>query len=84
MFLGASAGTHIATANIKHVENFDENNVKIKDYNGLNIYKGIIICHYNDARKNILKELKKQNLYEVETLNDDEILYKDNNKWVKL
>ena len=84
MFLGASAGTHITTANIKHVENFDENKVKIKDYEGLKIYKGILICHYDNTRENVFKKLKEQNLYKVETLRDNEILYNDTNKWIKL
>ena len=83
MYLGASAGTHIATKSIEHVKYFDDNEVNIRDFNGLNLYPGIVICHYNDTRKKIYEELKTK-YDKVETISDNEILYNKDNEWVKI
>ena len=82
--MGASAGTHIATSNIKHVESFDANNIKVIDYKGLNLYNGIIICHYDKDRKQIYQELKQKGPYNVEKLSDSQILYCENDEWFKI
>lgn len=81
-YIGASAGTHIATNSIEHVLNFDENIIKETDMSGLNLYDGILICHYDLNRKKIYIELLKK-YKKVDTLTDDEIIYLDNNKWIK-
>jgi len=82
-YLGASAGTHIATKSIEHVKYFDDNEVNIRDFNGLNLYPWIVICHYNDTRKKIYEELKTK-YDKVETISDNEILYNKNNEWIKI
>ena len=43
IYIGGSCGAHIVTKNIKHVENFDVNEVHLTDYNGLGLFNGIII-----------------------------------------
>ena len=83
VYLGASAGTHIATKSIEHVKYFDENEVNIRDFNGLNLYPGIVICHYNDTRKKIYEELKTK-YNKVETISDNEILYSKDKEWIKI
>lgn len=81
-YVGASAGSHIATNSIEHVLKFDENTINEKDMSGLNLYDGILICHYDFNKEEIYNELLKENK-KVETLTDEEILYLENNKWIK-
>ena len=82
--MGASAGTHVATATIEHVKYFDNNDVGLKNFKGLNFYKGIIICHYNENREKVYQELKNTKKCLIEKLKDDEILYYSNNIWKKM
>lgn len=81
-YIGASAGSHIATNSIEHVVKFDKNTVNEKDMSGLNLYDGILICHYGEDRKEVYLELVKK-YKKVETLTDEEIMYLANNKWIK-
>lgn len=84
IYLGASAGTHIATTNIEHVNMFDENFVNINDYQALNLFNGIIICHYSEEREKAYRELKRYSKYKVYTLKDKELIYKEGEKVFKI
>ena len=81
-YIGASAGSHIATKSIKHVLEFDENTINEKDMSGLNLYDGILICHYDSNRREYYNKLIAEN-EKVETLTDDEIMYLNDNEWIK-
>lgn len=83
IYLGASAGTHLATENIEHVEYFDENEVKINDYEGLGFFDGIILCHYDETRKAVYEILKENSKFKIDTLTNDEMLFYENGKWTK-
>lgn len=83
IYLGASTGTHIATANINHVKYFDNNEINLTDFDGLHLFNGIIICHYNKNREDIYQTLKAANHYTIETLTDEEILFY-NTSWHKI
>lgn len=72
VYIGGSAGAHIASKNIKHVENYDENAVGLTDYSGLGLFDGVLVCHYTDARKDLYEELKENSEYTVYKLADDE------------
>ena len=78
----ASAGSHIATKSIKHVLEFDENTINEKDMSGLKLYDGILICHYDSNRREYYNKLIAEN-EKVETLTDDEIMYLNDNEWIK-
>lgn len=80
IYLGASAGTHIATSNIEHVLNFDDNNVNVTEYTGIGLIDGIVICHYDESRKKIADMLKLKGEYNVYTLKDDQIIYSNGEK----
>lgn len=82
IYIGASAGSQIATNNIEHILKFDENVINEKDMSGLNLYDGILVCHYGTDREDIYRELLKENK-KVETLSDDELLYLKNGIWIK-
>ena len=53
IYLGASAGAMIAGTSIEEGESFDRNFLRMRDYEGLGLFDGIIIPHYTKA------ELKK-------------------------
>lgn len=84
IYLGASAGTHIATSSIEHVKCFDSNDVKNKDFKGLNLYKGIVICHYGKDREKIYEKLKTMDKFRIETLTNEEVLFCSNDLWKKI
>ncbi len=75
IYLGASAGTHIAASNIEHVLNFDDNIVNINNFKGLNLINGIIICHYDDSRKEVFNKIRSNSKYPVYSLNDKEVIH---------
>ena len=78
IYIGGSCGAHIVTSNIKHVLNFDDNNVDLINFTGLNLFPGLLIPHYTKSREKILKELLEDN--NVYALTDDEtIVFEDNN-----
>lgn len=72
IYIGGSAGTHIVTANIKHVLPFDDNKVGLTDFDGLGLFDGIIFCHYTKNRKNYYEQAKKEGNYNVHKLTDEE------------
>lgn len=84
IYIGGSCGAHIVTKNIKHVEYFDENYVRITDFSGLGLFDGIIIAHYDDTRKEILEKLKKENRYKIYTLTNEQSLVVENNNIKKI
>ncbi len=72
VYIGGSAGAHIASKDIKHIEKYDENNVGITDYSGLGLFDGILICHYTDERKADFARLSANSEYKVCALTDEE------------
>lgn len=76
VYIGGSAGAHIASKNIQHVEKYDVNTVGITDFSGLGLLDGVLICHYTDARKEDYEKLSANNEYKVYALTDgDSIVY---------
>lgn len=79
IYLGRSAGAHIATKNIEHILNYDSNEVGLIDYNGLELFDGILVCHYCEDRMNMYEQLIKENRYKVYNLTNQEILVVEDN-----
>ena len=78
VYIGGSAGAHIASADISHVSRYDTNTHGVTDMSGFGLFKGILICHYNDDRAKHFNELKANNSFEVVPLKDGEnIVVKD-------
>lgn len=78
VYIGGSAGAHIATANISHVAKYDTDTFGLTDFSGLGLYHGILICHYTEERKADYEELIATGQYNVYTLTDSEsIVIKD-------
>lgn len=76
-YIGRSAGTHIATKNIKHVLEFDSNDVGLTDFDGLGLLDGVVVCHYDADREKCYTNLVSENKCNVYTLTNEEILIKD-------
>lgn len=79
IYLGRSAGAHITTKNIEHILNYDSNDVGLSDFTGLDLFDGILICHYCEDRINFYKQLVKENKYKVYSLTNQEILVIEDN-----
>ena len=72
IYVGGSAGAHIATADISHVVKYDNDIFGLTDFSGLGLYDGILICHYTEERKADFEVLKALNNYSVISLRDDQ------------
>ena len=77
VYIGGSAGAHIASKNIKHVEKYDKNTVGLTDYSGLGLFEGVLICHYTDARKKDFEKLSANSMYLAYKLSDDDSIVID-------
>ena len=53
MYIGGSAGAHIASRSIQHVAKYDVDTYGLTDFSGLCLFDGILICHYSDLRKRL-------------------------------
>lgn len=79
VYIGGSAGAHIASANIEHVMKYDHNTPNLTDFAGLSLLNGILICHYTESRECDFALLKSDNKYKVYALTDsDSLLVTDN------
>ncbi len=75
IYVGGSAGAHIVSQNIEHVLKYDQNTIGIADFNGLNLFQGILVCHFTKEREEHFKELSNEGKYKVFALtNDDSLL----------
>ena len=78
IYIGGSAGAHIATADITHVARYDKDTFDLSDFSGLGLYNGILICHYTEDRKADFDTLNSLGKYRVIALRDDQsIIIKD-------
>ena len=78
IYIGGSAGAHIATADITHVARYDKDIFDLSDFSGLGLYSGILICHYTEDRKADFDTLNSLGKYRVIALRDDQsIIIKD-------
>lgn len=63
---------------------FDDNDIGLEDYNGLGVFDGVLICHYNEEREQIYQGLTRKNEYNIYTLTNDELLLVDETKVKKI
>ena len=74
IYIGGSAGAHIASQSIEHVSAFDYVPNGMTKFNGLGLFDGILICHYTEGRKDLYDRLKADGKYKVYALSDDDSL----------
>ena len=72
VYIGGSAGAHIATADISHVVKYDNDTFGLTDYSGLGLYNGILICHYTEDRKADFQDLIEFGIRPVLALSNDQ------------
>ena len=78
VYIGGSAGAHIASASIAHVEKYDKDTFGLTDFSGLGLYRGILVCHYTEDRKKHFEELVALGQYPVLALSDGQsVVIKD-------
>lgn len=79
VYIGGSAGAHIASANIAHVAKYDKDTFGLNDLSGLGLYNGILICHYSKERSYDRQSLIRSSPYPLICLTDSEsiIISKD-------
>lgn len=73
IYIGGSAGAHIASMDVSHVLEVDENAVGLSDFRALGLLNGVLICHYSEARRPWL-EHARLGRYPVYALTDDDTL----------
>ena len=60
LYIGKSAGAHIATKNIEHILEYDENEIGTHHFEGLGLMDGILVCHYSKDRQKTYERLLKE------------------------
>ena len=68
MYIGGSAGAHIASRSIQHVAKYDVDTYGLMDFSGLRLFDGILLCHYSDLREQdymALIEAGEQNIIKL-------------------
>ena len=68
MYIGGSAGAHIASRSIQPVAKYDVDTYGLTDFSGLCLFDGILICHYSDLREQdymALIEAGEQNIIKL-------------------
>lgn len=74
LYIGGSAGAHIATQSIAHVAAFDPIPDGMNEWNGLGLFDGILICHYTEERRPLYEALTAAGKYKVYALHDEDSL----------
>lgn len=74
VYIGGSAGAHIVTENIEHIKEIESPPKDMTDFQGLQFFKGILVCHYNEQREYLYNRLLAENKYKVYKLTDDEAI----------
>ena len=81
IYVGGSAGAHIASRDIEHVLKYDCNTAELTDFSALGLFDGIFVCHYNVERDEHYAELKSHGNYNVYALpNDSSVVVTENNE----
>lgn len=74
LYIGGSAGAHIATQSVAHIAAFDPIPDGMTDFKGLGLFDGILLCHYTKERKTLYDKLKSEGKYKVFALRDEDSL----------
>ena len=74
LYIGGSAGAHIATQSVAHIAAFDPIPDGMTDFKGLGLFDGIIFCHYTEEHKALYDKLKSEGKYKVFALRDEDSL----------
>lgn len=81
IYIGGSAGAHIASQNIEHVAEFDPIPEGMTDFNGLGLFDGILIYHYTAERKAVIEHYDLLIDEDNDPVHDPKPLQEYMNKW---
>ena len=71
-YIGGSAGAHIVSRSIAHIKKYDIDLFGVADMSGLNLFDGILICHYSESRENDYITLTEQGEKNIIKLRDQD------------
>ena len=74
MYIGGSAGAHIASRSIQHVAKYDVDTYGLTDCSGLCLFDGILICHYSDLREKDYRTLIEAGEQKIIKLRDQDFM----------
>ena len=74
MYIGGSAGAHIASRSIQHVAKYDVDTYGLTDFSGLCLFDGILICHYSDLREKDYRTLIEAGEQKIIKLRDQDFM----------
>lgn len=72
IYIGGSAGAHIASKSVEHLSDFDSVPDGMTDFKGLGLFNGILVCHYTKDRRALYDKLIADGKYNVFALTDDD------------
>ena len=74
VYIGGSAGAHIASRSIQHVAKYDVDTYGLTDFSGLCLFDGILICHYSDLREKDYRTLIEAGEQKIIKLRDQDFM----------
>lgn len=74
VYVGMSAGSIVAGPTIETAAPFDPNDIGIKDFSGMNLTAHIVVPHYSEKRKEIVKKFQEILPYEIVAVKDTQAL----------
>ena len=76
IYIGGSAGAHIASRSVGHVAKYDHDTFGLTDFSGLNLLDGVLICHYTEEREADYLDLVKSGERNIIILRDcDSVMF---------
>ncbi|MBQ7411514.1 MAG: Type 1 glutamine amidotransferase-like domain-containing protein, partial [Clostridia bacterium] len=74
MYIGGSAGAHIASRSSQHVATYDVDTYGLTDFSGLCLFDGILICHYSNLREKDYRTLIEAGEQKIIKLRDQDFM----------
>jgi len=79
-YVGVSAGSIITGPTIETAGPFDENDIGITDFRGMNLTDTILIPHYSIHREKIVADFRKSLKHEIIAITDTQAIFIHNEK----
>ena len=77
VYIGGSAGAHLVSQSIEHLQAIDPNDAGVTDFRGLGLFRGVLVCHFSPERAALLERLRRESPWPVYALGDGDSLVAD-------
>lgn len=77
VYIGGSAGAHLVSRSIEHLQSIDPNDAGVTDFRGLGLLPGVLVCHFSPERAALLERLRRESPCPVYALGDEDSLIYD-------